>query len=284
MTEELKQLGGKDLIILARPYAKRATMKAQYVPWQKSGELDMSADSDTETTKDGSTTTKSPVTAELTLEFNNNNSGIADDLQDAVINGELFEFWLLSRDRKKTADGKDTYFSWYMRGYNTEDDVSGDADAAATRSITITVDGTPKKGWTPLDQETQSLIDYIFAGTDVAASETDKGGGIDYDSTVDGANRVSSSEEIAVNGVSITPTSTDVEVGKAIKLTSTVSPANATNKKVTYKSSDTAKASVTSDGTVTGVAEGTAEITVTTDDGGKTAKSTVTVKKASTTK
>ncbi|WP_254909533.1 immunoglobulin-like domain-containing protein [Enterococcus sp. 9D6_DIV0238] len=54
-------------------------------------------------------------------------------------------------------------------------------------------------------------------------------------------------------------------------------PENATNKSVSYSSSNPAVASVSEDGIVTGMSAGTAEITVTTEDGKFSDKSTVTV-------
>ncbi|MBA6316997.1 Ig-like domain-containing protein, partial [Cellulophaga baltica] len=55
---------------------------------------------------------------------------------------------------------------------------------------------------------------------------------------------------------------------------------NATNQNVTWSSSDDAIASVSATGVVTGNAIGTATITVTTEDGGFTATSTITVQAA----
>lgn len=71
-------------------------------------------------------------------------------------------------------------------------------------------------------------------------------------------------------------TTTSLVVGANETLTATVAPTNATDKTVTYKSSDATIASVDSKGKVTGVKAGTADITVTTANG-KTAKCTVTV-------
>lgn len=75
--------------------------------------------------------------------------------------------------------------------------------------------------------------------------------------------------------MTLTPAAANVEVGKTIKLTAIVAPADATDKIVVYKSNDDTIATVVNDGTVTGVTDGTADITVTA--GGKTAKSTITV-------
>ena len=86
-------------------------------------------------------------------------------------------------------------------------------------------------------------------------------------------------ETVAVTGVSVDKPTLAINVGSTGKITATVAPDNATKKEVTWSSSDAKIASVSSDGTVTGVAAGTATITVTTTDGSKKAACTVTVSK-----
>jgi O-glycosyl hydrolase len=82
---------------------------------------------------------------------------------------------------------------------------------------------------------------------------------------------------VAVTGVSVTPTTGTVSVNNSLQLTETVVPATATNKNVTWKSSNPAIASVNGTGLVSGVAVGSAIITVTTQDGNNTATSNLTV-------
>ncbi len=83
---------------------------------------------------------------------------------------------------------------------------------------------------------------------------------------------------VPVSGVSVSPTTmTLTSIGATQKLTPIITPDNATNKGVSYSSSDTSVVTVSADGTVRAVSEGTATITVTTDDGGKTATCVVTV-------
>lgn len=84
---------------------------------------------------------------------------------------------------------------------------------------------------------------------------------------------------VPVTGVTLSG-ATSVNVGNTITLTATVAPDNATDKTVTWTSSNESVATV-ADGVVTGVAAGTATITVTTADGGFTADCTVTVSRAS---
>ena len=79
-----------------------------------------------------------------------------------------------------------------------------------------------------------------------------------------------------VTGVSLNKTTATLTEGETLTLTATVNPSNATNKSVSWKSSNTSVATV-SNGKVTALKAGTAKITVTTADGGKTATCTVTV-------
>lgn len=82
---------------------------------------------------------------------------------------------------------------------------------------------------------------------------------------------------VAVASITVSPTTKSLAVGETQQITPTVLPANATNKSVTYSSSDATKASVSASGLITAVAAGTATITATTVSGGKTATVAVTV-------
>lgn len=89
------------------------------------------------------------------------------------------------------------------------------------------------------------------------------------------------STNVPVTGVTLNQTELPLGVGSSSTLTATVAPDNATNKAVTWSTSDEAVATV-ADGVVTAVAEGTATITATTVDGGFTASCAVTVTAAAT--
>ena len=84
------------------------------------------------------------------------------------------------------------------------------------------------------------------------------------------------SSTINVTGVEVSPTTKAIVPGETFDITPTISPSNATDKSVSWTSSASDKASVSS-GTVTGVAAGTATITCTTTDGSYTATTAVTV-------
>jgi len=80
-----------------------------------------------------------------------------------------------------------------------------------------------------------------------------------------------------ITGVSLSQTTATMGIGRTLILTPTVNPYDATNKAVTWNSNNTAVATVDIYGMVTAVSLGEATITVTTQDGGKTASCVVTV-------
>lgn len=81
---------------------------------------------------------------------------------------------------------------------------------------------------------------------------------------------------VHATGVTLDKTSASVKQGKTITLTASVEPADAVNKNVTWSSNNASVATV-SNGVVTGVTTGNAQITATTVDGSHTASCTVTV-------
>ncbi|MCL2163346.1 MAG: Ig-like domain-containing protein [Oscillospiraceae bacterium] len=80
-----------------------------------------------------------------------------------------------------------------------------------------------------------------------------------------------------VEGVALDPASLSLSEGNTATLSATIQPANAGNKSVIWSSSDESVATVSASGVVNAINEGTAIITVTTQDGGKTANCLVTV-------
>ena len=100
--------------------------------------------------------------------------------------------------------------------------------------------------------------------------------------TVDGKSAecsvtVNAAATVPVESVSLDKTELSLEVGGEETLTATVAPTNATNKNVTWESSNTSVATVDATGKVTAIGAGTATITVTTVNQSKTATCEVTV-------
>ena len=145
-----------------------------------------------------------------------------------------------------------------------------------TLAVTVKPDNATNKGvsWSSSDPSVASVsegkVTALKPGKATITVKTDDGGRTaTCEVTVN-------AKVYPVESVSLDRTSAELTEGDEITLTATVKPDNATNKSVSWKSSDPSVASV-SEGKVTALKPGKATITVKTDDGGRTATCEVTV-------
>jgi uncharacterized protein YjdB len=82
---------------------------------------------------------------------------------------------------------------------------------------------------------------------------------------------------VPVTGITVSPATLSLTTGQTGQVNATITPANATNKSISWSSSNTSVATVSITGLVTSVSPGTANITVTSSDGGFTSTCAVTV-------
>ena len=147
-----------------------------------------------------------------------------------------------------TAKGTNVDFSSTSSGGSVVSPSAGTWTRSELNNLRMRIGGTGSSS-------NQSKYIYIY-GTDIEITYTEA--------------------SVPVTGVSVSPVTASIGVNETATLTATVTPSNATDKSVTWSSSNTAVATV-SNGVVTGVAAGSATITATTTDGGYTASCAVTV-------
>lgn len=159
----------------------------------------------------------------------------------------------------------------------TVTDGTGGGSYAEGATVTITANAAPDgqrfKEWSISPEVT-------FAEGTSKASQTAK-----FTMPAQAVNATAAYESIpagatAVTGVTLNKSSLSLysnSTPNTAALTATVSPADATDKTMTWASGNTAVATVDQNGKVTAVGNGTATITVTTTDGGYTASCTVSV-------
>ena len=150
-------------------------------------------------------------------------------------------------------------------------------EESETLTATVKPDNATDKTvtWSSSDEKVAKVdnsgkVTAVSAGT---ATITAKAGEVTATCTV-----TVKEKTVSVTEVSLNKTALELTVEGSETLTATVKPDNATDKTVTWASSDTAIVTVDANGKVTGVKEGTATITATTKDGGKKAECKVTVK------
>ena len=144
---------------------------------------------------------------------------------------------------------KDISFYYAAAGCMSDGDYSQGSGYVKGKGLVITVDSNIQPGFAYYDAN----------GTNVTE-------GINYPP-----------EPVHVSQVTLDKSEAQVEVGRTIRLNASVTPEDATDKSVYFSSSDVSVATVSNTGTIKGISEGTAIITVTTADGGHTAACVVTV-------
>ena len=160
--------------------------------------------------------------------------------------------------------------------------------------MTVTTSGLHELEYT-IEPANASIQDLEWESTDAAVAKVQyssgryvlyayKNGTTTITATATDGSGVTASCEVTVNinypvqGISLNhDAKTFTKAGETLQLTATIYPDSATNKTVTWKSSDKTVATVDESGEVTAVGNGTANITATTEDGGKTATCKVTV-------
>lgn len=150
----------------------------------------------------------------------------------------------------------------------------------STETLTATVapaDATNQNvTWSSADSSIASVNSKTGVVTGVAAGGPVNITATTTDGSFTASCAVTVTAAVAVEGVSVKP-STTIMAGYTETLTPTFDPVDATNQNVSWESDNTSVATVSDAGVVTGVSAGKANITVTTEDGGKTASCAVTV-------
>lgn len=160
--------------------------------------------------------------------------------------------------------------------------------------MTFTTSGLHELEYT-IEPANASIQDLEWESTDEAVAKVQyssgryvlyayKNGTTTITATATDGSGVTASCEVTVNinypvqGISLNhDAKTFTKAGETLQLTATIYPDSATNKTVTWKSSDEKVATVDESGLVTAVGNGTANITATTEDGNYTATCKVTV-------
>ena len=117
------------------------------------------------------------------------------------------------------------------------------------------------------------VVTAVAAGAATITVKTTDGG-------FTASSAVTVTSTVPATGITVSPSTVALAPGQTQTLTAAVLPSNVTNKVVTWTTSNPQVASVSTSGVVTAVAAGSATITARTTDGGFTATSTATVKKA----
>lgn len=232
--------------------------------------------------------TPDPKAIDLTASFPYHNT---EPSSIDILREDESVFGTLSTSISAVKTYKDTYSEYelakneYILITNSNPNVtitSIDVKMYQYRNFDVYVDGSSTytyHGDGGRDTSSNPLVVNVVVNASTSVKIVSNGGGGSYSWNVYGVDLYLSGieGETAVSGVSLNKTATTIAQEQTDQLTATVTPFYATNKNVTWSTSDGNIATVSNAGLVTGVSAGSATITVTTVDGGYTATCAVTV-------
>ena len=224
-----------------------------------------SSDNNVVTVSNGVLTAKSAGTATITATSEGTNASEREEQATCAVTVKEGAVRGLSVDQTK--------LTLYMAG-TTELPKTGTLTATLTGLTTETVN------WSVEPLEGSDAVATLSAATGATVTLTAQKPGTARVSAMAGdftAVTVVTVKPVSVSSVTLNNNAIVVEKGATQALTATVTPNSASDKTVSWFSSNEAVATVSSNGTVTAVDHGTAVITAASADGGKTAVCVVTV-------
>ncbi|WP_324728779.1 phage major tail protein, TP901-1 family [Lysinibacillus fusiformis] len=255
----MARLNGKDSLLLVQPSDNALGAEGFLIGDQTEHTHSYERELTDEQTKFGRILGPGQLSESLDVTF----YGSTDDpgqaaVLEAIKKGTQLKVWEVEKHLNKNGKHDSLFAYTYVESLEK----SAPTDGFLEISATLQIMNTSKKGeMNPLPDDVLNFGDYDYENP---GEKTGEFNGEENDT-------------VAVTGMAVDPTTLTIAITTMDTILANVVPVNATNKKVTFTSSDEKIARVDSMGVLTGVAEGSATITATTVDGGFTATTAVTV-------
>lgn len=229
---------GINTVLYIRNLSQATSMSGGRLALQTTHTLSVSADSDSQATKDGNVSTPGVPETTLSVENIGSDDFLDDVIKNSVFKGNKLEIWEVNFDKPNpntpAGQAPTSFFARYMQGQATSWESENAADSTSTHSSEFAINGTPQDGYVTLDKPDLDALQYAF-----------------HDIT-------------PVAELTLTPTTASVQTGATTELTA--------SREANYKVDDATVASIapSADGltaNVTGLKAGTTTVTATGYDG-----------------
>lgn len=181
MTDTFTADGNYDFVRLLE---EAQTKKASLVINGTGSTYDPSRKTNSTDTKTGTISSIGEISVKDDLDVVDGPWGANQVLEQSFYEKKPIERWHVNTEYKNK-DGQ--FYSIYERGVVTEVSQSGNAGNLLTKKYTITIQGTPKRGWLKLDDQLANNVEFKFRGIDKVNGD-DNGNGTEYNFDTDREN------------------------------------------------------------------------------------------------
>ncbi|MBL1225367.1 phage major tail protein, TP901-1 family [Enterococcus sp. BWR-S5] len=162
----MEALQGIDVILLYRLLSKATEEAAWKMAFQTEHENGRSRDTDEVTTKDGNVQNLKPVAYDFSAtSIVARGDSHVDEMEDALLDGEVIEIWEINRSEKGTGENAEKYKATYFQAYVSEFTPTAAAEGQVELSLSFAVNGVGQKGFATLTDEQAEVVQYTFKDT-----------------------------------------------------------------------------------------------------------------------
>lgn len=155
---------GKRIIYKYRLLEDASKEDAYALSFVTENSTNITADSDSTQTKDGTIRTANAPEIEIqSTSILAKNDTKLDKIKSGCLNNKLFEVWEINLDRPGSTSGK--YHGTYYQGYCSEHDGSSDADDLAQLELTFSINGKGADGECTVTDAELEAASYVFTDT-----------------------------------------------------------------------------------------------------------------------
>lgn len=161
----MNAVSGKKIVYLFRRLSQKAIEDAWMLSFVTENGRTVSVDADSTATKDGPIRTPGVPEQEVTTtSILAEGDERADEIEDAIIEGEKFEIWEVNL-AEPSSEGSGKFKGKYFQGYGTEFEKNSNAEDMVEVSITFGLEGTGKRGSVTVTTTQQEIANYAFVDT-----------------------------------------------------------------------------------------------------------------------
>ena len=167
---DLQAKKGIDKILLFRLLKDEKSSTATKLAFQTEHSVEVSRDSDSQKTKDGTIQTLGAIEYDFSATcILAKGDEMAAKLNEALFNGDIVEIWEVDKAEKGTGDNVDKYKATYYQGYVSKYSETANSEDRIELELEFAINGIGQKGYVTLTEEQAKVVQYKFKDLSIGA-------------------------------------------------------------------------------------------------------------------
>jgi TP901-1 family phage major tail protein len=164
----MEAVQGIDRIILFRKLSEASTKAATKLAYQTDHSIGITNDGTVDDTKDGAVHSAGNPAYDFNItSIMARGDEEVKNIKNAVLDGDMYEFWEIDRVEEGTADNVGKFAATYYRGRFTSFSTSNGVNNSVELSLDVQIVGRGQDGWATLTEDQAEVVQYTFQDTTI---------------------------------------------------------------------------------------------------------------------